>query len=143
MNIVLFIHQTSSKKGISLKNTLDTNFPKTKLQILNTYEELKKELKKCNDFSEKKIYILLADSSDRLNQLASMITFMEDKHIILILPDESNKTLSKASQFFPRFFTPLNETYHDLLSVLNNIINQDVINIKHSTKGESKNVRIN
>ena len=41
------------------------------------------------------------------------------------LIDESRKTISLASQFFPRFFTPVSETYNDLFSVLNKMMKQN------------------
>ncbi len=137
MNLILFIHQNASKAGDSLKKTIDQNFPETKLQMYNSHKTLKNQLKKYSTFSEKDIFILMADSPDRLDQLSSMIDLMEDNRILLILPDESKETLSKASQFFPRFFTPVSDTYDDLCSVLNKIINQNNINTNHNYKGEN------
>ncbi|MCP3901771.1 MAG: hypothetical protein GY707_18835 [Desulfobacteraceae bacterium] len=137
MNILLFIHQDASKKGDSLKKTIDQNFPETKLQMYDSHKTLNAELKQYSGFSEKEIIVLLADSPGRLDQLSSMIDLMEDKRILLILPDESKETLSKASQFFPRFFTPLSDTYDDLCSVLNKIINQNNLNTNHNYKGEN------
>ncbi len=141
MTIVLFIHRDSSKKGVSLKNSIDQNFLKTELQVLATYKSLKTRLKKSSDFNEQEIFILLVDSKIRLNKLTLMTDLMEDKRIILILPDESKETLSTASQFFPRFFTPMGNKYDDLCSVLNKILNQNNLNTNNwITRGERKNV---
>ena len=130
MNIILFIHQDSSKKGASLINALDENFYGTKLTIVHTYKTLKAELKKKSAMAWKAIILLFVDSGSRLNQLTSLIDLLEDKRIILILPDESKETLSKASQFFPRFFTPISDSYSDLCSVMNKMINKQQENNK-------------
>lgn len=131
MNIILFIHQDSLKKGDFLKNVIDHKFPGTNLTTLQTFNAVKARLKNGSGFTEKEIFILLADSRNRLNKLTSLIDLMEGKRIILILPDEAKATLSRASQFFPRFFTPVSKTYDDLCSVLNKMINQEKININN------------
>jgi hypothetical protein len=56
---------------------------------------------------------------------------MEDKRILLILPDDSPIVVSMAHQFFPRFFTYVNDTYEDLCAVLTKMINQEKIRINH------------
>jgi hypothetical protein len=124
MNFILFIHQDSLKKGITLKNIIDKNFYGTELQTLHTLNSFKERLKKSIGPSENEIFILLAESQSRLNELTSLIDLLEGKRTILILPDESKATLSMASEFFPRFFTPMGDTYNDLCDVLNKMANQ-------------------
>ena len=82
------------------------------------------EIREIEEFIEKDIFILLAASESRLSELISLVDLLEGKCIILIVPDESNASLSMAIQFFPRFFTPVSETYSDLCDVLNKMINQ-------------------
>jgi len=125
MSLILFIHQDSSKKGINLVNVINQNFNRIKLQTFHTFNAFKARLKKNSDFIDNEIFILLSESRTRLNQLTSLIDLLESKRTILILPDESKETLSKASQFFPRFFTPVSETYTDLCDVLDKMINQE------------------
>jgi hypothetical protein len=125
MNFALFIHQDSSKKGKTLKSIIDQNFTGTKLTTFHTLNVLKAKLKKDVDFTDKEIFILLAESVYRLNQLTSLIDLLEGKRIILILPDESQPVLSCATQFFPRFFTPVSDTYDDLCDVLNKMTNPE------------------
>jgi hypothetical protein len=132
MNIILFIHKDSLKKGDILKNIIDHKFHGTNLTTLQTFNEFKAKLKEGSGFIEKEIFILLADSKSRLTELTSLIDLLEGKRIILILPDEAKATLSCASQFFPRFFIPLSKTYDDLCSVLNKMINQEKINVNNN-----------
>jgi len=127
LKLILFVHRDACKKGDVLKTVINHNFTGSKHQTINAFNALRTRLKKCSGFAEKEIFILLADSMIRLTQLMSLIELLEGRHIILILPDGSKATLSKASQFFPRFFTPVSETYHDLCDVLNKMINQERI----------------
>lgn len=124
MNLVLYIHQDASQKGETLKTIIEQNFNETKIQTLQTFNAFKSRLKEVSVFDEKELFVLLADSSDRLNELSSLIDLLEGKRIILVLPDESKATLSRASKFFPRFFTPVSERYSVLCEVLIKMINQ-------------------
>ncbi len=130
MSFILFIHQDASKKGDTLKIVIDRTFYEIKRQTIQTYNALKARLKKSPGFIEKDIFILFADSGSRLTELISLVDLLEDKCVILILPDESKATLSMAPQFFPRFFTSVSETYSDLCDVLNKMINQENKEVK-------------
>jgi hypothetical protein len=125
MSLILFIHQDAFKKGDVLKIVIDRTFYEIKRQTIRTFNALKARLKKSSSFTEKDIFILLADSRSRLTELISLVDLFEGKCVILILSDESTATLSMATQFFPRFFTPVSETYGDLCDVLNKMINQE------------------
>jgi hypothetical protein len=124
MRLIVFIHQDASSKGEIFKKVIDKNFKGLKVLSLHTFNALKARLKKGSGFIEEEILILFAESRNRLYELASLIDLLEGKRIILILPDESKATLSETSRFFPRFFTPISETYDDLCDVLNKMINQ-------------------
>ncbi len=125
MNLILFIHEESLKKGSALKKIIDQNFYGTELTTVHTFISLKTKLKKSFSPSENEILILFAESRNRLDELTDLIDLMEGKRIILILPDESRATLSIASRFSPRFLTYRNDTYDDLCDVLNNMINKN------------------
>ncbi|NOX33455.1 MAG: hypothetical protein GXP56_06920 [Deltaproteobacteria bacterium] len=124
MKLILFIHQDSSKNGANLENIMDQNFNGIEFSVFNTFNAFKFRLKQAPDYYENEIFILLADSKKRLDDLISLIDLLNDKRLILILPDESKATISKVHQFFPRFFTRITDTYDDLCSVLNKMINQ-------------------
>ena len=138
MNLVLFIHQDSSKKGKALKTAIKNNVGGGESLTFQTVNKLESRLKKTSS-TEKEILILLAESKTRLDELTSLIYLLENKRIILILPDDSKETISKASQFFPRFFTPISCKYDDLCSVINKMMGQEIIN--NNIKGGDDNGR--
>jgi hypothetical protein len=126
MNLILFVHQDSLKEGAVLKRIVDQRFKTVEVSIVQTFNAFKARLKQVSIY-DKEIFILLADSKDRLSQLSRLIDLMEDKRILLILPDDSSPVVSMAHQFFPRFFTYVNDTYDDLCAVLTKMINQEKI----------------
>ena len=128
MELVIFIHKDSSKKGIILKKGIEKCFDNCNLCILQTYNTLKSRLKIISGNAEEEIFLLLADSKNRLGELTALIELLENKRTVLIIPDESRETISMVSQFFPRFFTPISDTYEDLCSVLNKMISRKKIN---------------
>jgi len=117
MNPVLFIHKDSPIKGETLKKVIDQKFKKIETHTLQTFNSLKERLKQVSNYN-KEIFILLADSKRRLNKLTPPIDLIERKRIILILPDGSKATVSIAHQFFPRYFTYINDTYAGLCAVI-------------------------
>lgn len=123
MNLILFVHQGSSTKGEILKRVVNQHFKEIKTQTLQNFNTFKERLKQVSNYNEE-VFILLADFKSRLNKLTSLINLMEGRRIILILPDDSKAIVSIAHQFFPRYFTYLNDTYADLCAVITKMTNK-------------------
>jgi hypothetical protein len=124
MNLILFSHQDAADKGVILKTVISKSSDTAKLQIFQTIHSLRGKLKQFTNFNDREIFILLAESRNRLKELTSLIDLLEDKPTILILPDESRTTLSEGHRFFPRYFTFVNDSYSDLRDVLIKMIHQ-------------------
>ncbi len=124
MNFILFIHQDSPKTGKMLKKILDKNCKGGEIKLLQTFNSFKTKLKQFPNY-EDEVFILFADSNNRLIELTSLIDLLENKRIVLIIPDDSEETVSIALQFFPRYFTFISDTYHDLCDVLNKMIDNE------------------
>ena len=122
MKFIIYYHKDAVELGQKLNNMLEKNFSRFECQIFQTSTSLKERFKLVRDYNEKEIYILLADSQGRLKELTALVDFIEDKCLILILPDETRSTLSKAYGLFPRFCTKISENYDDLCRVLNKMI---------------------
>ncbi len=127
MDLILFIHHDASTKGQTLNKIIAQNFKGHDIQTLQTFNSFKAKLKQVSNYN-KEIFILFADSKRRLNKLNSLIDLLESKRIILILPDDSKATISKALQFFPRYFTFISDTYAELCAVITKMTNKKKIN---------------
>ena len=126
MNLILFIHDDAFIKGKNLKKIIDQNFKEHDIQSLQTFNSFKARLKQTYNYNNE-IFILFADSKSRLSKLTNLIDLLESKRIVLIIPDDSRATVSLALQFFPRYFTSINDTYADLCAVLNKMTHQKKI----------------
>ncbi len=118
MKLIIFIHQGSYTKGEKFKNAVGKNFKKFEIQVLQTFNSFKARLKQVSNY-DKEIFILFADSEKRLTQLTTLIDLIDNKRIILVLPNKSKVVLSMAHHFFPRYFTYVDDTYTDLFAVIN------------------------
>jgi len=123
MNLILFIHDDASIKGKSFKKIIDQNFKEHNIQSLQNFNSFKARLKQISNY-DNEIFILFAESKSRLDKLTSLIDLLESKRTVLIIPDDSKATVSTALQFFPRYFTIINDTYNDLCGVLNKMSHQ-------------------
>jgi len=128
MKLIVYIHQDSFTKGVVLKKVIEQNYEGFGIQIIQTFNAFKARLKKASNYNQE-IFILLADSKNRLIELTSLIDLLESKRIFLILPDDSKATLSQAHKFFPRYFTYVNDTYADLCAVITKMTNKEKIKI--------------
>ena len=137
MNLTLYVHQDASKKGSLLIKVLEKNFKNLEIESFRTFNALKERLKQVSIYNEE-IYVLLADTKKRLNELTGLVDLLESKRIILILPNHSKTTLSSALKFFPRFFTPVSDNYHDLCDVLTKMIDQGKSKITHNKGGTNR-----
>ncbi|SDT84148.1 hypothetical protein [Desulfobacula phenolica] len=121
MKFILFIHKASSRKGDVLKSIIEENFNNVEIQIFQTFDLFKARLRQVSIYNDE-IYVLLADSKNRMEKLTLFIDLLKDRRIILILPDDSKAVISIAHHFFPRFVTYMNDTYVDLCEVLKKMI---------------------
>jgi hypothetical protein len=126
MDLVFFIHQDAAENGSTLKQVIDKRFNGKQIQMLRTVDALETRLREGHDYYDE-IFILLAESKERLRGFAPSKELLIAKRIIFILPDESKPTLSIACRFFPRYFTYVNDTYSDLCAVLGKMMNQRAI----------------
>lgn len=124
MNLILFVHQDASHKGTIFKQRMEQNLKGLGIETFQTFNGFNARLKQVYNY-DKEIYVLLADSKDRLKQLTSLLDLLEGKRILLILPDDSDLTTAAAHHFFPRYFTYVNDTYDDLCAVILKMTKQE------------------
>ncbi|MEE4364724.1 MAG: hypothetical protein V2J08_12375, partial [Desulfotignum sp.] len=102
MNLILFVHQDASQKGEALQKQMAHNFGENIIQMVHTFNALKHILKQPG--RDQEVYVLLAESPNRLQELFSLIDLLDRRRIVLVLPDDTEATVSMAHRFYPRFF---------------------------------------
>ncbi len=123
MNLILFVHQDASQQGEALQKKMGAYFGEDTIQMVHTFNALKHILKQPGG-NDQKVYILLAESPRRLQELFRLIDLLDGRRIVLVLPDDAKITVSMAHRFYPRFFTYINTSYDDLCAVLNKMTNK-------------------
>lgn len=118
MHLILFAHENSYEKGARLQASIHQTVSHNPYELIQTFNALKSRLKRFSDYQEKEIFILLAETRQRLNELISLIDLLLDKKVILVLPEDTEDCIHQAHAFFPRYFTFMNSSYSDLNDVL-------------------------
>ncbi|WP_446012201.1 hypothetical protein [Candidatus Electrothrix sp.] len=123
MNLILFVHQEASQQGEALQKKMAKYFGENIIQLVHTFNALRHMLKQPEG-GDQEVYVLLAESPRRLQELFCLINLLDGRRIVLILPDDDKTTVSMAHRFYPRFFTYINNNYDDLCAVLYKMINK-------------------
>lgn len=118
MKLILFYHIHSATLGRRFEQNMANAWPGIEMEVFNTVDRLKQRLKRHTDFFENEIYIFLVDSKSRLLELVLLNHLMEDRAVVLILPEESEEFIRLAMHLCPRFITGISEGYKDLHLVL-------------------------
>ncbi len=122
MTLVLFIHCEARQQGKVFEKAIAGCLPEADRRIIRTITEFVAELKRNQGSYETTLFVLFADSRSRLEELISLRELLEDRRILLILPDESKFTLSRAFKLSPRFYTCISDSYDDLCEVINKMM---------------------
>ncbi len=122
MDLILFIHPEAAHQGEALHTEMTQYFGVNSIQAVHTMTALTHILKQPGG-SGHKVYVLLAESRHRLQELYCLFTLLDGRRIVLVLPDDKNETISLAHRFYPRFFTYSNTAYDDLCAVLYKMMN--------------------
>ncbi len=121
MKFIIFIHNESSVAGIPLTQAIYNEFNSMELQFIRSVDALKvKSIQTLRD--SENIFVLFVDSIQRFENLIPLAPFFDGKCLLLIIPDESERSLSYAHKFYPRFFTDINNGYEALCEVLHKMV---------------------
>lgn len=122
MNLILFVHQDASQRGEALQKQMTAYFGENTILMVHTFNALKHILKQPGGRAQE-IYVLLAESPGRLQELFRLMDLLDGRRIVLVLPDDAETTVGMAHRFYPRFFTYITTVYDDLCAVLYKMIN--------------------
>ena len=140
MRFILYYHEDTGVLGKNFETSISLNFFGTDIEIFKTFDRLKRRMKKHTDFFQDEVYVILVDSKSRLLELLLFSHLMEDKDLILVLPDGSEETTRLALHLYPRFITRISDDYKDLCLVLQHMSSRN--SDKKKKAPDSKNAAI-
>lgn len=120
--LVLFIHKQSGPVGNRLYEMIHRHFSDIPQDRCTDSGTLRERLNHPESNEKPVIYLLFADTKDRLNQLRKLCEYFEGKRLILILPDNHQTTRSIGLRLLPRFLTDAKDDFHDLIAVIAKMI---------------------
>ena len=122
ISFVFYIHHDSGKDGQLLAQAVQKRFPKVSSQVCRDLPSLAKSLKAFVRYTDLHVYVLLAETPERLEQLQGLIDDLEDKKILLVLPDNQRSSYVSGLRLRPRFITQRSKSYEDICDVLEKMI---------------------
>jgi hypothetical protein len=122
MNLVSFVHPDAGESGLALKKAIAAMAGLVKPTWFSDYAGFEAHLQAPVTFSTSRVYLLLMDTPERLDRLAKLIHYFEDRRTLLVLPDQTPDTISRALKFRPRYFTVQDNDFKDLCAVIKKII---------------------
>ncbi len=125
IELVLFIHHGSGAPGYALREAVSRRFPGIPRKSVSGVDSLRERLKHPVRAGEQTIYVVLADTPERLSQLQRLKAHLEDKRLLLILPDNRKETRSAGLTLLPRFISYCGDGFGDLAAVLDKMIAPD------------------
>lgn len=120
--LVLFIHHQSGPDGDRLQEMIRLHFSDIPQEQCADLGSLREQLKHPESNEKPVIYVLFADTKDRLNQLRDLHEHLESRRLILILPDHHQSTRSGGLRLLPRFIAYAGDSYYDLIAVIEKMI---------------------
>ena len=116
--MIVYADVQSGKEGRRFHEALQQVSGEYESEKYEHLAALKARLKQVHWYRDLHVYVFLADTRERLETLLGLGSLLEDRKIVLILPDDAKATYSLGFRMYPRFVTLMPGRYHDLCSVL-------------------------
>ena len=134
VHFVLFIHRESGLEAKRFRKGIESALLKTHHEICQSIPELQWRLRRPRPYGELDVFILIADTDDRLRRLVALTDYLEGKSLILVLPKNERDSRSKGFQLWPRYLTSMDNGFEDLCAVLNKFVEKNAPNSEAITK---------
>jgi hypothetical protein len=118
---VIYYSRENEPSGERLRRVIEMNVPKNNIAVCRSIEELSQSLR--HPALESPIVALLAADRAELSLFSPMADLLQDRRLILILPDNDSQTLSQGHTFRPRFIAFKGGDYGDVSVVLGKMLN--------------------
>jgi hypothetical protein len=115
MHIILYSGLASGSEQ-NLVNSIVEVIPKIKIILCRTIQELNKALLELS--SRIIAVVLMISDKDNLDEILTLRDSLNDRRIIIMLPDLSQDAISLSHTLRPRFIASINDDQNEVVSVL-------------------------
>lgn len=130
---VILIHYKAGETGKRLKKNLLEHFPDIGLELFDSTGSFYRKLCKPSRGREQEIYIVLADTRERLEKLMGLKKLLDGRRLVLILPGNEKNILSMGHRLLPRYVSTGTDNFGELSKVLEKMIS--VLNASNGDGG--------
>jgi len=124
--IIIIFYSDEKGPGKRLLSDIQARIHGYRIDIESSVEAL------CDRFHhpilDRTIMILVPENREQLEQLVSIGNLINDRPILLVLPDKEPTTISIGHRLYPRFVTYVDSDFSNLVSVLSRLLH-------HASKG--------
>jgi len=113
---VIFYSSSANPDGDRLQRIIGMLFTREQLETYRTIEALTQRLHK--PMNDPLIFVILASTPDELNKMTQLRQPLQDRRIILIIPDSDPDSIAKGHSLRPRFLTYADADFVEILGVL-------------------------
>lgn len=122
ITLISLIHHEAGLNGKRLEKKLKGRFSKIEQEFYDNSDCFQKRLGQPNFGGKKEIYVVLAESLERLGELLALRKQLEDKRLVLILPENHKTIISMGHRLMPRYVCCEPENHEEVVSVLEKMI---------------------
>jgi hypothetical protein len=123
VKLILFVHKNAQAPGDRLIQSIKANFKDIPIDVCTDVKGLEKTLPpNWRGVSLQRIFILLMDCDERLEQVFPFVDLFERERILIVLPDSNQASIKKTSRFYPRYTTQISNEYRDVIDVISKMI---------------------
>jgi hypothetical protein len=122
MDVVLYFSDEAAGPGRELQEVLNNALPERRVEPFTDLEELVTGLQRPE--AEPALVVLVIGNLAELEEFLPLRSLWQDTGVILVLPDETEETLSLAQQLNPRYIKSAEEDFVELASVIDEILKE-------------------
>nr|WP_319495019.1 hypothetical protein [uncultured Desulfobacter sp.] len=118
MRFIIFCHRATLTLGSCFSQSIIQQWPGVEIELFQTVRTLQLRLRQVPGTVKDEIHIFLADSKRRLLELIQLNGLVEDKKLVLVVPEQSEEMMRLAVQLSPRYIAGIRDGDEALNRVL-------------------------
>ncbi len=120
MNILMYANSNDKETNERLINIVIAKAPHDHVELIRNYAGLMERVRRLPKDID--VAVLFAKDSGQLYELIELKDFFENIPMILILPDQTRETVSRATKIYPNFISSMDSDFYLVGEVLERML---------------------